>query len=320
MDKFNLLKKTLGKKVKENEPMGSYTTVKIGGPARLFIFVEKEKELIKAVRAARKFGIEFLVIGEGSNILVHDKGFEGLVVRNCVEGTKIDNGKVCVGSGTKLQEFIDFLIGKGFSGMEKMFGIPGTVGGAIYGNAGAYGQTISDNLLRVKVFDGNKTKWFFKRKCNFRYRESVFKNNSFIILEAEFIFEKSSPKKLRQKAKKISKLRSRKYPSEIMCPGSFYKNVLSKDLPQDILKRIPKERIIHGKIPAGYLLEVVGAKGKEKGGIKVANYHGNLFINEGNGKASDFYSLAEYFAKKVEKRFGIKLEPEVQLVGFNKDL
>ncbi|MGB6838672.1 MAG: FAD-binding protein, partial [Microgenomates group bacterium] len=90
MDKFNLLKKTLGKKVKENEPMGSYTTVKIGGPARLFIFVEKEKELIEAVRAARKFGIEFLVIGEGSNILVHDRGFEGLVVRNCVEGTKID--------------------------------------------------------------------------------------------------------------------------------------------------------------------------------------------------------------------------------------
>lgn len=316
MDKFRKIEEISGEGAKANEPMSGHTTIKIGGPARLFVYVRSEKDLRRSVKAAIDYKVPFLIIGGGSNLLVSDQGFDGLIINNKIEGVNVVDGKVRVKSGTNLQRFINFLIEKGFSGMEKMSGIPGTVGGAIYGNAGAYGQTISDHLLGVKVFDGKESLWFSKEKCKFNYRESRFKKNKLILLETEFLFEKGDKKSLRKNARKILELRKKKYPKGLACPGSFFKNILAKSLPTNILKRIPDNKIIHGKISAGYLLEAVGAKGKRKGKIKIANYHGNLFLNKGNGTASDFLRLADFYKEKVKKKFNIELEPEVHFVGF----
>lgn len=319
LDDFLGLFRALGKRAKKGVLLAPFTTLKIGGPAAIFFEARTEAELIKAVKLARFFNVPWLLLGGGSNLLISDQGFAGLVIYNRILGTKVIGNKVTVESGEPLDKLIKNAVSHGLGGIEKMSGIPGTVGGAIFGNAGAYGQLISDHLLRVKVFDGEKTRWLSREECKFAYRESIFQKEGWIILTAEVEFNPASKTKLRKTSQGIVDLRSAKYPKELKCPGSFFKNVLvSKQSPQT-LKKIPKEVISHGKIPAGYLLEAVGAKGKQKGEIKIADYHANLFFNLRNGKAMDFFWLAKHFQLKVKNKFGLVLEPEVQLIGFAKE-
>lgn len=320
MDKLEKLAKALGKACKVNEPMANYTTLKIGGPAALFIEAKSEKELVSLIKLAFKNKVPYFLLAGGSNLLISDSGFKGLVIHPKFIGIKSKGEKVIVKAGTPLSTLVDFLIESGLSGMEKMVAIPGTVGGAIYGNAGAYGQTISDTLIRVKVFDSKKVKWVSKRDCGFSYRESVFKKMGAIILEGEFLLTHAAMDVLKTSASGTLKIRQEKYPPGMLCPGSFFKNVPATNLSKSQLSKIPSEKILYGKVPAGYFLETVGAKGARLGDIKIAEYHANLFINLGNGKASDFYRLAEKYQRKVKDKFGIKLEPEVQLLGFDKKL
>lgn len=294
------------------------TTLGIGGPARFFVEVYNTTNLKLAISKAKKLKIPFLVIGSGSNLLVNDQGYQGLIIKNSTNGIAIQDQKFTVKGGTNLQKLVNTANKYGFSGLEKLTGIPGTVAGAIYGNAGAYGETISDHLVRVLVFDERKTCWMNNRQCYFEYRESGFKKaKNLTILEAEFKLDRGDPEKLKETSRGILEMRLKKYHPNIKCPGSFFKNIIANNLPKDVLIKIPPDKIVYGKIPAGYLLEEVGAKGKSKNGVKIASYHGNLFINEGNGTAKSFYDLAKKYQEKVKEKFGITLEPEVQLVGFS---
>jgi UDP-N-acetylmuramate dehydrogenase len=301
----------------QNEPLKKHTTLAIGGPARLFVEAESQEELTAIVKKAIADKTNFLVLGAGSNLLVSDAGYDGLIIKNKVAGISLSEGVLTVKAGTPLQELVDFSVENSLSGMQKMTGIPGTVGGAIYGNAGAYGQTISDCLVRVKVFDGEKTFWIQKNDCKFSYRDSDFKNNKLILLEAEFKLAGGDENHLKKEKEETLSLRLKKYKPGLACPGSFFKNIQINDLSPEQLSAIPQEKIVYGKIPAGYLLEEVGAKGAEKGEIIIADFHANLFINKGNGTAEDFSSLAEEYKQKVKQKFGIELEPEVQLIGFD---
>lgn len=301
----------------QNEYLGAHTTLGIGGPAKFFVEAESEQEIMDAVKRAARENISFMVIGEGSNLLIADKGFAGLIIKNKLKGISEDGGLITVKTGTPLQELIDFTIESGFAGMQKMTGIPGTVGGAVYGNAGAYGQTISDRLIRVKVFDGENTFWVGKNECNFAYRDSDFKNEKYVLLEAEFKLDRGNAEALRKEAGETLAVRLKKYKPGIACPGSLFKNVQVKDLSQEQLAKIPQDKIVYEKIPAGYLLEEVGAKGAKRGEIEIAPFHANLFINRGKGTAGDFFALSEEFRQKVKEKFGIELESEVQLVGFD---
>lgn len=303
-------------KIINSELLSKYTTLNLGGPAEYFAEANSEKEMLELIQYADKNKIPYLVIGEGSNMLVSDEGYKGLVIKNSINKIDFKDSVVTVGSGTKLRELIHFTIEKGLSGMEKLAGIPGTVGGAIYGNAGGYGETISDNLLRIKVFDGKKIFWMDKKECNFSYRESIFKKNKFLVLEAEFKLQKSNYEKVKEKANEVMAERMKKYSLKIKSPGSFFKNILASDLTKEQLAKVPKGKIVFGKIPAGYFLEEVGAKGEKKGGIKISDSHANFIINENNGTAKEFYELAMEYKDKVKEKFGIELEPEVQLVGF----
>ncbi len=298
------------------EPLSKHTTLKLGGTAKYFSEARSEKELIELLDYARKNSISYLVIGEGSNLLVSDQGFGGLIIKNSIRGIFLKGSMINVKSGTSLQELVDFANNNGLRGLEHLTGIPGTVGGAVYGNAGAYGQSISDYLVRVKILQNGKEKWVNKIDCGFGYRESFFKKDKSIILAAELGLDKGSSEELKSESAKILSERLKKYKPGIMCPGSFFKNILESDLSKEQLGKIPPEKIVYGKIPAGYLLENVGAKGEKLGKIKVAEYHGNLFINLGGGSAKDFYDLATKYKNKVKEKFGITLEPEVQLVGF----
>lgn len=329
----------------KNVPLSKYTTLQIGGNTKEFITVQTQEELVDIVKQCHQNHKPYLVIGRGSNLLVADEGVDFLVIKNETKGIIQETGgveegstrmtaanemsedvrgdtgatgpvsKIIVKSGTLLQDLVDYSIKNGLSGLQKLTGIPGTVGGAVFGNAGAYGQTISDHITEVVCFDGKELFALDQEDCEFKYRYSYFKKAVYTIVEVHFQLKPADSHALQEEAANILSQRLVRYPLGIMCPGSFFKNLEAEKLPLEVLAKIPKDKIVYGKVPAGYLLEAVGAKGASLGNIHIADYHGNLFINKEKGTAHDFYTLAEKYAEKVKEKFGISLEPEVQLIG-----
>lgn len=294
----------------------SLTTVGIGGLAKQYIRISKPEDLLGVLQASHSQNIPYFLMGGGSNLLVSDDGIDQLVIHNQVSGiTSLPGETLEVQSGTMLQDLVDYTIEHGLSGMQKMTGIPGTVGGAVYGNAGAFGQATADCLLEVVAFDGEKEITFSKEECKLSYRTSIFKLNRFPILRVKFQFTPADPNTLHKKAVEIATKRAFSYPKGLMCPGSFFKNILADSLPEQTRQNIPAEKILFGKIPAGYLLEMVGAKGQKLGDIEISPTHANLFINSGEGTAKDFYQLAKTYVEKVKEKFNITLESEVQLIN-----
>lgn len=308
----------IAKKINNNFSLKKLTTMKVGGPAKYFFVAKDENNLIESVEWAKENKSKWYIIGDGSNIIPSDNGFNGLVIRNALKGFERIGNKIIVGAGENLLGSISRFNRLGLAGMEKMAGIPGTIGGAIYGCAGAYGQEMSDYLVRVKIYDGQKIRWLSKKQCQFSYRTSIFKiKKNWIILAAEFKFKNGDPGTLQKISKETIKLREKKYWPELLCSGSFFKNVVIQDikpisLRRNFLLKIPKEKMMYGKVPSGYLLETVGAKGMEVGQIRVAEHHGNLIYNSGNGAMQDIKKLAAVLKMKVSRKFGLKLEEEIQ--------
>jgi UDP-N-acetylmuramate dehydrogenase len=310
--------------VDHNTPLGSLTTMRVGGSARYFIRAATEEHLIKAVRSAERVGLKWVIIGEGSNIIPPDRLLDSLVIKNEINHLRQKESRVTVGGGANLLKFIKSLNALGSAGFEKMAGIPGTVGGAVYGCAGAYGQEIKDHLVRVKIYDGSPkqgmdaVRWLSRKECRFGYRTSIFKKKKGrVILEAEFEVLPGTARALKKISRDIIQLRKQKYRPGLRCPGSFFKNILLADIKplkrrQAFLDKVPANMIQYGKVPAGYLLESVGAKGMREGGIAVAEHHGNLIYNTGHGTAREIKKLAEILKAKVKKTFGILLEEEVR--------
>lgn len=294
--------------------------MKIGGRAEYFFVAKNENDLIAKINWAKKNKIKWYVIGDGSNLIPSDKGFNGLIIKNRIENFKRNENKIYVGAGNNLLKFIEKINRHGLCGIEKMAGIPGSVGGAIYGCAGAYGQEIKDCLVKINIFDGKQVRYLSKNQVHFGYRQSIFKENKkWVILGAEFKFKKASSKKLTKISQEIIKLRQEKYWSDLLCPGSFFKNILIKNIKPEFLRKkflskIPKDKITHGKVSSGYLLESVEAKGIKFGNIRVADHHANLIYNHGGGKSSEVIKLSKVLKEKVKKKFGISLEEEVQFI------
>lgn len=340
-------------KIQNNKSLKDLTAIKIGGTARHFTEVRTPKSLLEAIKWAKAREIPWMVIGGGSNIIPRDKGFKGLIIKIAIEEFKRDKNKVyphtqnaaavsswmngnssreakngqsrtCkgvevyAGAGNNLFDFIKKINRFGLAGLEKMAGVPGTIGGAICGNAGAYGQEISNCVKRVKILDSGQVRWISKNKCEFGYRDSIFKKKNWIILGAEFEFKNKNSKELSRVSKKIIKTREKKYWPELLCPGSFFKNIILTDLDSKtkkiFLSKINPEKIVYNKVPAGYLLEEIEAKGMKIGGIRVANHHGNLIYNAGNGKSADVKKLAGILKKKVKEKFSLEIEEEVRYI------
>src|SRR3990167_5004574 len=300
----------------KGKSLKSLTSLGIGGIASFFAEIKKEKELKKIFQEA---GGKRYVIGAGSNLVAPDSGFSGFIIKIGIKAFEIRGNTIYSGAGNNLLDFIRKINKLGLEGMEKMAGIPGTVAGAIYGNAGAYGQEIRENIKRVRIYDvgSGKFRAIKKSECEFGYRTSIFKKRKdWIIVGAEFLFKKGNPAELSKISKDIIKLREKKYKPGLLCPGSFFKNIILNDLKpivrKKLLSKIDNSKIMYGKAPAGYLLEEVGAKGMSCGGIRVAKHHGNLIYNAGGGREKDIKNLARILKNLVRRRFGVKLEEEVQ--------
>ena len=297
-------------------PLARYTRFGIGGPADVYAETETVEAFIAALAVARDSGIATVVIGGGTNLIVSDTGFRGLVLRYRADRLLVANGRVVAQSGAVLQDLVDFAIAHGLKGLETLAGIPGSVGAAVYGNAGAYGHSIAERVVRVQFYDGAEVRVFGNAECEFRYRESVFKRHKeWIVFSTQLQLEPAEAGELRRIADDILKVRNAKFPVTMKCAGSIFKNLLRDDLAADVADAVPDNVVREGKIPAAWFLEQVGAKGLVRGDIHVADYHANLIYNGGSGTAADLCAVIRDLKERVRERFGLELEEEVQYVG-----
>ena len=293
--------KKLLPKVKKNISLKGFTTFKIGGKAKYFFTAESKEELLRAILAAKKLKLPVFILGRGSNILVSDKGYKGLVIRikNEELKIKIKKSKIVAGAGLSLGRLLVSSAGHGLSGIEWLVGIPGTVGGAIYGNAGGFGKSMKDAVEKVEILDSKflKLKTYNLKDCRFSYRESVFKKNkNLVIFSAVLKLRKSSKSKIQKKIKEYLDYRKERQPLNFPSAGSIFKNPSG--------------------FSAGELIEKCGLKGKKIGGVKISEKHANFIVNLGNGKAKDVKRLIDLVKKKVKNKFKINLEEEIQYLGF----
>ncbi|MDX2154707.1 MAG: UDP-N-acetylmuramate dehydrogenase [Bryobacteraceae bacterium] len=303
--------------VAENAALSRYTRFGIGGPADLFCETADEAAFIAALEAARESAIPHVVIGGGTNLVVSDDGFRGIVIRYTARGLWAEDACVTAEAGAELQSLVDFTIELGLKGLETMTGIPGSVGAAVYGNAGAYGHSISERVVAVRFFDGREAREIDNAACEFRYRESVFKQRKgWIIFSTRLELTPASALELKKTADDIRTIRDQKYPITMKCAGSIFKNLILADLPPAVAARVPEKVIREGKVPSAYFLEQVGAKGLKNGDIHVADYHANLIYNAGQGTAQQLREVIDDLKARVHAEFGLVLEEEVQYVGF----
>jgi len=302
--------------VSTGTPLARYTRFGIGGPADLYAETSSAEAFIAALASARASGLETMVIGGGTNLIVSDAGFRGIVLRYRGDSLLASNGRVHADAGADLQRLVDFAIERGLAGLETLSGIPGSVGAAIYGNAGAYGHSLAERVVRVRFFDGSAVRVFDRQECLFQYRESIFKRHKdWIIFSTELRLQAADARALRETADSILKVRNEKFPVTMKCAGSIFKNLLLKDLPVEVAAQVPATAVREGKVPAAWFLEQVEAKGMTRGDIHVADYHANLIYNTGAGTAADLRGLIQELKGRVTRRFGIGLEEEVQYVG-----
>ena len=301
----------------ENEPLARHTRFALGGPASIFADTESEAAFVAAVASLSGGAIPWTVIGEGSNLVVSDAGYDGIVLRYRGAALRLYGGCVSAQAGATLQSLVDFTVQNGLEGLDKMTGIPGFVGAAIYGNAGAYGQSTSDTLESVRFLDQGQIREFSNAECAFRYRDSIFKRRKdWLLLSAVFHLHRAADAAAMQAASdEILATRNRKFPPEMRCAGSVFKNLLLKELSDSVRAQVPDTVVKKGKVPAAWFLEQVGARGLRHGGIQVADYHANLIYNAGGATATELRQVLDDLKRRVEERFGLRLEEEVQFLG-----
>ena len=297
--------------------LSRHTRFGIGGPADVYVESADETSFIAALAAVREFGLNYVVIGGGTNLIVSDVGFPGVVLRYTGNAIAAEGNSVAVKAGAVLQDLVDFSIEHGLKGLETMTGIPGSAGAAIYGNAGAYGHSIMESVRNVRFYDGAQVRIFDNAQCEFHYRESVFKRHKdWVIFSADLELSAAPAAELRATADGILRVRNEKYPPSMKCAGSIFKNLIFAELPTGVQSQVPDRVVRDGKVPSAYFLEQVGAKGMKNGDIHVAEYHANLIYNAGAGTAYQLREVIDQLKLRVRDRFGLVLEEEVQYVGY----
>jgi UDP-N-acetylmuramate dehydrogenase len=295
---MELLKKIKGK-VLFDVTMRNHTTFHIGGPADILVVPKDLDDIKYSVTYAKKERIPLHVIGNGSKILVSDKGIRGIVIKiaKTLDDAKVSGELIAAGAGCSLSKLIRIATDNNLSGIEFTAGIPGTLGGAIAMNAGTYLGSMSDITERVTVLnptDGSQSV-LSKDDCHFGYRESAFQKKRLVILEVEMRLKKSDHKEIEEKIIGLLERRKTTQPPEKHSAGCIFKNPSA--------------------MPAGKLIDTVGLKGSRKGDAKIPEVHGNFIVNLGKAKAIDVFFLMGLAQEKVKESFGIKLQPEIILMG-----
>lgn len=283
-----------------DEPMKKHTSFKIGGTADEFIKVTNEEELNKAIKYAKVKNLKITILGNGSNLLVLDKGIRGLVIKIDIQKLEIERkekyAEIIVGSGYKTMALGIKLMNEELSGFEELSGIPGTIGGAIFMNAGAYGKEIKDiNISTICMdYDGNIFELSNKEQ-EFEYRSSIFNKKDYIILETKLKLEYGNKEEIKKKMDEYLASRKEKQPIEYPSAGSTFKR---------------QEGVITAK-----LIDECGLKGFSIGGAKVSEKHAGFIVNYDNATAKDVINLIKYVKEKVYEVYGIKIKEEIRIVG-----
>lgn len=303
---------------KKNVLLKNYTTYKIGGLAKYFFVAKNKDDLIKAIKTAKELKIPFFILGGGSNVLFSDKGFKGLVIKIQTDNLLIKDGKIIAGAGLMLSKLVDFALENNFTGLEWSRGVPGTVGGAVFGNAQAFGTKISDQIESVEALDLKTltVKNFSKKHCKFSLKNSVFKKTKkLIITSIVFKLEKSEKNEIQKKTDDFLNYRKNNHPN-FPSAGSTFVNPEKKIKNKKLLAKFPELNVFNerGTIPAGYLIQKSGLQGKKIGGAQISEKHANFIVNNGGAKAKDVLALIKLAQKKVKENFNINLETEIQII------
>jgi len=309
--------------VVENEPMSKHTSLRIGGPARLYFVAEQVDDLTNILKAAQADGIPFYVFGGGSNMLVSDQGFDGLIVQIAFRAIQVRRVTISAFAGAVTSMVAKQAGEAGLAGLEWATGVPGTIGGAVYGNSGCFGGEVKDNLVSVDVLTLPDLKRVAlpKAECQFGYRDSRFKREPHIILMATFGLKAGDFIDIRKRMDDIVKKKKAGQPYDHPSAGCMFKNFVYQDEAEiEILKRqikdVPADMLARKSISAGWLVDQVGMRGEKIGEVQVSEKHGNFLVNLGSARAQDVLMLTSKVKMKVRDELGVMLEDEVQLVGF----
>lgn len=306
-----------------NIPLKKHSNYKIGGPADYFFEFKSKEELIQALKLWKELepaNNNIFILGKATNVLFSDEGFRGLVLKDEINFITRENEFISVGSGTLVSELVAFFAQSSLSGLEWAGGLPGTVGGAIRGNAGAFGGETKDNLLEVESLDLGtlETKKRANSLCGFDYRQSIFKSGEGIrevILSAKFRFTIGAREEIRAKTQEKIDYRIDRHPLDLPNIGSTFKNIPLDSVPEKVREEF-KDKIKTDPfpvLPVAKLLVSCGLKGKSIGGARISEKHPNFIVNFNNAKAEDVKALIALAKKEIKEKYDITLEEEIML-------
>jgi len=290
--------------IKKNVPLAPYTYFKIGGPAAFFTEVKSNEELREALEWAHSLTLPFFILGAGSNVLISDKGFSGLVVKMDLQGITGAGGCLVASAGVAMARAVSESIKRGLGGFEWAIGVPGTMGGSVRGNAGCYGGEMKDVIQSVEVVEvggaGVRTFTLDNTACGFGYRSSVFKYRpDWIITSVTLTLKKEDPARSQELVRGYAQKRATSQAIGAQCAGCIFKNPA-------------------GDRGAGALIDAVGLKGKTMGHAMISDKHANFIINTGGATTEDVVMLIALIKERVHTAFGVQLEEEIQYVGFDR--
>lgn len=309
----------------ENELMSKHTNFRVGGPARFYVIAQTPDEAMQAIEEAKAKGIPFYVFGGGSNLLVSDEGFDGMMIQMANRSSKyqVASNTMEVEAGAITALVARQSVDAGLAGFEWAIGVPGTIGGAVYGNAGCYGGEMKDVVTSVDAYrlrDGKRVT-LSNSECQFGYRTSMFKSEPHLIFGCTLQLAKSSDVAAsKMKMQDIVAQRKEKQPLESSSAGCVFKNFdFSDEKEIELLMReleVPQAMLDKKQISVGWLIQQSGLMGQSIGDVEVSKKHGNFFINKGKARAQDIVALISIVKRKVRDELGIELQEEVQYVGF----
>lgn len=314
------MREYFGDRFKQDEPMATHVNFRLGGPARYFVEAKSAKDVQRAVNAAKRHGIDIFLLGGGSNVLVADDGYDGLVIKLANRGITIEDTTVTAEAGVMSVALARKTVDVGLKGFAWAISLPGTVGGAVRGNAGCFGGDMSDSVQSVQVLRNGVMVEVPADELNFGYRESNIKHSDDIVLSVTLHLEEGDKEALTEKMQDALSKRKDNQPLYAGSSGCIFKNY-EFETEDEIAKineafDVPESMLEKKQISSGWLIDKMGLKGERVGDAQISEEHGNFIINLGEATASDIAQLIERVKIEVRNRFDIELEEEVQRVGF----
>ncbi|MBT4153423.1 MAG: UDP-N-acetylmuramate dehydrogenase [Candidatus Magasanikbacteria bacterium] len=320
MDQLSQTLKTFGK-LQINVSFAKLTTFKIGGPARFVLSIDSTENMIAALQYLDGEGVQYMLLGGGSNMLAPDEGYDGVVIKCAAKKIQVEGNTVIADAGAQTAQVARESVKAGLSGFAWGVGVPGTIGGALRGNAGAMGKEMKDDVSSVEAFVDGEVLTLSNEECKFGYRHSAFKTMGGVILRVTLTLKSGDAAEEMKKALEALKYRNETQPKGFASTGCIFKNIdVTEVNKKTLLKHFDAadekvQRFIEiGKVSAGWLIEQAGMKGKKVGNAEVSDVHGNFILNMGEATSVDVHMLIEQIKEAVYTKSGLTLEEEIYIV------